>query len=46
MLNIEMYTQMGYTKDQVLRAHQLSQSNKMDMFDALQAIQSKSYSQN
>ena len=41
MLNVEMYTQMGYTKAQVVRAHEYSLKNKMDMFDALQLLQSR-----
>lgn len=39
MLNLEMYAQMGYTTDQVLKAYEYSQKKKVDMFDALQQIQ-------
>lgn len=43
MINYEMYTQMGFTEEQVRRAYHYSQKNKIDMFDALQQLQNHDY---
>lgn len=45
-MNVEMYTQMGYSEAQVRRAHEYSQKNRIDMFDALQQLQNKEHSDN
>lgn len=42
-MNIEMYTQMGFTEAQVKKAYEYSKKNKIDMFDALQQIQNRDY---
>lgn len=39
MLNIEMYTQMGFSENLVKKAHEYSKKNGVDMFDALQQLQ-------
>ena len=39
MLNVEMYTQMGFSENLVKRAHEYSRKNGIDMFDALQQLQ-------
>lgn len=38
-INMAMYEQMGFTKEQVNRAYQFSQQNNIDIFDALQYLQ-------
>jgi hypothetical protein len=43
MINIEMYTQMGFSEAQVRKAYEYSKKNKIDMFDALQQIQNRDY---
>lgn len=41
MLNVSTYTQMGYSEEVVRRAYEYSQTNRMDMFDALQMLQNQ-----
>ena len=40
-INMAMYYQMGFTKEQVNKAFEYSQKNKVDVFDALQYLQKK-----
>ncbi len=40
-LNIAIYEQMGFTKEQVSKAYEYSQKNKVDIFDALQYLQKR-----
>lgn len=38
-IDMTMYEQMGFTKDQVNKASEYAQKNKVDIFDALQYLQ-------
>jgi hypothetical protein len=38
-IDMAMYEQMGFTKEQVTKAYEYSQKNKIDIFDALQSLQ-------
>ena len=40
-INMVMYEQMGFTKEQVKKALEYSQKNNVDIFDALQYLQKK-----
>lgn len=40
-IDMVMYEQMGFSKEQVKKAYEYSQKNKMDIFDALQHLQRK-----
>lgn len=42
-MEIEMYTQMGFSETQVRKAYEYSKKKKIDMFDALQQIQNRDY---
>jgi hypothetical protein len=41
LIDVETYTQMGYSKEQVERAYEYSQKNRTDMFEALQQLQNQ-----
>lgn len=40
-VDMAMYQQMGFSKEQVTKANEFAQKNKIDIFDALQYLQKK-----
>lgn len=40
-IDMVMYEQMGFSKEQVKKASEFSQKNNVDIFDALQYLQKK-----